>query len=192
MIEYVLNLLRNLLYLGSPPESNTFILALPPKILATVLYASLGGLTWQTLPSAAREFVNGAPVVLICVLWTMDMIIGTILAIFKRNYSPRKSLFGLVKLLIYAGVLGVAYITQHDGSGLDDWLRPVAEMAVIFTEMSSVLRNSAGVLQKVTGKKSKVLEFFNHQIDDLITEHLQRIQQNGVHHEVDETSDSKP
>lgn len=192
MGDYILNLLRNLLYMGSPPESDTFVLTLPPKLVATVLYASLGGLTWGSLPTAAHEFLNGAPIVIICVLWTMDMIIGTLLAIFKRNYSPRKSFYGLVKLLVYSGVLAVAYITQHDGNSLDDWLRPVIEMAVIFTEMSSVLRNSAGMMQKVTGRKSKVLEFFGSQIDDLIEEHLiKKNHQNGVTNGAEEAADSK-
>lgn len=190
MLEYILSLFRNLLYLGSPPESETSILTLPPKIVVTVLYASLGGLTWGTLPAAAHEYLNGVPVVVICVLWTMDMLLGTILAIFKRDYAPRKSLYGLVKLLVYAGVLWVAYTAQHDGIVLDDWLRPVAEMAVIFTEMSSVLRNSAGLMQKVTGRKSRVLEFFSSQLDDLIEEHLKK-QKNGVANGVEEAADNQ-
>lgn len=182
MLDYIGGLLRQLCFLGSPPESDLFQVKFPASALATILYASLGGLTWQTLPQSTREFLNQAPLVIICVLWTLDMIVGTILALMKRDYSPRKSLYGLVKLIVYTTVLVVAFLVQHDGHSFDDFLRPVIEMAVILTEMSSVLRNGAAVMQKITGKKSKVLEFFADYVEKVAEEHLNHNHQNGTTH----------
>jgi len=125
MFGYIGNLLRNLFFLGSPPECDLFQVRYPFVALTTIICAGLSGMTWNTLPWHMKEFINQAPIVIVCMLWTLDMIVGTILAVMKKDYSPRKTLYGLVKLVVYASALIVAYVLHHDGIAYDDFIRPV-------------------------------------------------------------------
>lgn len=173
---YLERLLSALIHLGG--ERWDSVLAW--KLAGAGIFA--GAITWGNAGTLAHEWIHAGPLFVVLCLWALDMLVGTVQALIRRDFSPTKSLFGVLKLLVWVGALGVAWLLRVDGYPLDDLFAPLVEYAVILTEASSVLRNLAELHERLTGKPSRVLRWFASRVEQATAEHLATngARQNGV------------
>lgn len=175
MAAYLRKQLCCLLFLGNTTLDPDWF---PIKLMGAglLVIAQQVTLTWSTFGSVLRDWLLGGPILIVLCLWSLDMLAGSGLALARRNWSPRKGFYGVVKLLIWVSALSVAWLLRVDGYPLDDFFAPVVELAIILTEASSVLRNLASLMEIGTGKKSRVLAWFSDRVDQTQEVLLSRVQ----------------
>lgn len=173
-VAYLERLLGALIHLGG----ERFDSMLAWKLSGALAWAGFTTITWGNAGTMAREWLHAGPLFVVLCLWALDMLTGTVQALIRRDFSPSKSLFGVLKLLVWVGALGVAWLLRVDGYPLDDWFAPLVEYAVILTEASSVLRNLAELHERLTGKPSRVLRWFASRVEQATAEHM-ATHQNG-------------
>ena len=115
-----------------------------------------------------NAFVHTPPVVWVSVFWTMDWILGSILALYLRKWLPRKAFFSIVKWMVYVSALAVAF-GLRESQILGGWaISGMIETAILCAEVSSVMRNGARLTN------SKILHWFadslDHKVDELTHE----------------------
>lgn len=172
-LDYLERLLGALIHLGGERWDSVWAW----KLAGAGIFAA-GAITWGNAGSLAREWIHAGPLFVVLCLWAGDMLVGTIQALVRKDFSPSKSLFGVLKLLVWVGALGVAWLLRVDGYPLDDLFAPLVEYAVILTEASSVLRNLAELHERLTGKQSRVLRWFASRVEQAAEQHL-ATHQNG-------------
>lgn len=116
-------------------------------------------------------FAHTPPVVWVSIFWAMDWVLGSGLAISRRQWSPRKAFFSIVKCLVYLAALAVAF-GLRESHMLGAWaISGVIEAGILCAEGSSVMRNGA----RLTG--SRLLHWFADSMEARVAALEQQIQE---------------
>lgn len=88
------------------------------------------------------EFWQSAILFWLCAFWALDWLLGSAIALRKRQWSARRGLYSCGKLVTWVVTLLVAFGLRQSLPGLPgQGLALLIEAAVLSTEGASVLRN---------------------------------------------------
>lgn len=110
-------------------------------------------LAFAALQKHFQLFPGSSPVFWVTIFWCLDWILGSWLAIRRRNWSPKRATYSIAKWLLWMFALAVAWGFRDANFLGASYLAAVMEAAIIMAEGSSVLRNAAELSDNKLAKR---------------------------------------
>lgn len=108
---------------------------------------------WSQLNQHFNGFALSNPVFWVSIFWAMDWVLGSINAFRSRQWSPRRSFYGVIKWFIWMCVLSVAWGVRSSNFLGCSFIAACIEVAILLTEGTSVLRNCAELSDNKRAKR---------------------------------------